>query len=394
MNMINRSIVRHAFLSTVAVFEAADTPKAGTNDVILGDAMDAKARAFAAKANPLLSSAIGLAIKAKQDWEGGKFAVMYAVTDGMTAEEVAELPKPGEENGNNPAVYYVRVIGKGGKPVDEKHNYYNVLSDNIPANKDKRLELELLTLSLGDPAKVNMTSVPQRILDMPKTYRGTAISRIEDELKASRTAVNEAFKLMFQIRAVNDLPGVTAEVIFALDPATGKLLDGEEGRATQVENTRTPILVTTTLDARKAIDTARVGVGSFLKLKPDVAKENGGTYKALFDTVQRTKGGNGDGDNQPGGDKPDQIVTLDKFQARFTDIHSYMDEVWSAKDKAKYNEILKAMGPRGPAGSDDFVLSAYQVWTMLGDVFRHDPIRARAETLNEADILSAKKAAA
>lgn len=345
----------------------------------IGEEMDKQARAFGVAQSEVLGSTINTIAKAKQDYEGGPFAVMFKVTANMSKEQLDELPIPGSELSNHPAKYKLRVIGDKGKPSVKEFNYYNVVSDSLACNVAKQDRINKLELSLGDPSKVNMVSVPQDIKDMEINYRHTEISRLKGELNTSRNAVNNAFELLFQIRAVNELAGVEASPIMALTK-DGTVSD------TEVENTRTPMLVTTTQDKRKAIDTVRLSISSFKKLKPAVAKENGGTYEALMNTVKR--GTKGDGTEETGGNKPDLINTVDKFQARTTDYHDYLDKVWSAKDKAEYQELLKIVGPRGPAGSDDFALSLYSIFTMLGDIYRHDAVRARAEALKEAEAVT------
>lgn len=355
----------------------------------IGERMEKAAKAFGTAKSELLGGTIAVIAKAKQDYEGGPFAVLFKLTASLTEAEADALPEPGQESGNNPAIYKVKVIGDKGKTRSAEHNYYNIVSDTLACNVAKSERINLLEISLGDPAKVNMASVPQDIKDMEVNYRHAEIARLKGELATSRKCVNDAFDLMFQIRVINSLPGVTASPLFAVSP-DGQLQDGEDDRPAVVENTKTPMIVTTTVEGRKSIDVSRMSVASFKKLNAAKARENGGTYAALLKTVER--GTKTPGGTDTGGNKPDLIATADKFQARVTDLHSYMDKVWSDKDKAAYNDLLKTLGPRGPAGSDDFALSMFQVFTMLGDLYRHDPIRARAEKLNETNILTPKAA--
>lgn len=347
----------------------------------LGEEMDKAARAMGAKQSAVLGPVIASIAKARQDYEGGPFKVMFKVTSNMSQEEIDGLPIPGSTSGNHPAIYKLK------KPSDKKAkdvNYYDVLSDSLAGNVAKSTRINLLELSMGDPSKVNMSSVPQDIKDMTETYRMTEVSRLKGELTTSRSAVNSAFELLFQIRAVKQLDGCDCYPIMALNP------DGKTVSETDVENTRTPMLVTTTLKDRQALDVKRLSISTFKKLKPLVAKENGGTYAALMKTIE--KGSDNGENNQEDGNKPSLIATLDKFQARIIDIHSYMDGVWSDKTHASYQDLLKIVGPRGPAGSDDFALSLYSVYTMLGDIYRHDQIRARADKLKTDDATGERKA--
>jgi hypothetical protein len=372
-----------------ALLNAKATPSVAVNPLqySIGEAMDLRAQEVAAKCD-WLSVTINTIAKAKQDYEGGPFAVMFKVMDKMDAETIESLPIPNSENGNNPALYKIRVTGAKGKPVVKEKNFYNVLSDRLPVNVAKEERISMLDLSMKDPVQYNVSSVPKDIKDMDVDRRKAEISKLEGELATSRKNVKDAFELLFHIRACNSLEGVTVSVMYALDDK-GNELNGEDGRECVVENTRTPITITTTVDGRKAKDTTQIGIGSLKKLRPDVALERGGTYQALMDSAPTVKRGTKDSD-EPGGNKPDMIATLDKFQARITDIHTFMrQDVWDAKDQAKYLELLKIMGPRSPAGFGDFKISMYDIYTMLKDIFGHEQILKHVEELAEADIVKA-----
>ncbi len=274
-----------------------NTPPAIVAD---GEAMEKKAREWATREGAGLAPILDRLIKSKQDWEGGQFEVMFKLTSNMTAEQMADLPVPGSETGQ-------------------------------------------LRLSLGDPAKVNQSAIPADIKDMIPDYRWAEISRLEGEIEASSKKVIEAFELMFQYQAVNALEGVTVELLYALGPK-GELLDGEEGRARVIENTKTPIVVTTTLEKRKAIDTKRMGVGSFKKLDVPKATEGGGTYASLMKTIEREP-------KKPGTPGqavalPQNIKTVDTFEARIVDVHSYLDEAWSDTKQAEFGAILQRLNSK------------------------------------------------
>ncbi len=320
-----------------------NTPPAIVAD---GEAMEKKAREWATREGAGLAPILDRLIKSKQDWEGGQFEVMFKLTSNMTAEQMADLPVPGSETGTNPDYYKVPVQVQGKKgtsTVMRQHRFYKIMSDNFPANIAKSERIEQLRLSLGDPAKVNQSAIPADIKDMIPDYRWAEISRLEGEIEASSKKVIEAFELMFQYQAVNALEGVTVELLYALGPK-GELLDGEEGRARVIENTKTPIVVTTTLEKRKAIDTKRMGVGSFKKLDVPKATEGGGTYASLMKTIEREP-------KKPGTPGqavalPQNIKTVDTFEARIVDVHSYLDEAWSDTKQAEFGAILQRLNSK------------------------------------------------
>lgn len=330
----------------------------------VGEAMEMKARAFGASQSAALGETINRIAKAKQDYQGGPFAVMFTVTKNMTGEQLDELPHPASNSGQNPAIYKVSVIGAKGKRSTPEHKYYNVVSDNLACNVAKQARIDLLELSLGDPTKVNMSSVPADIQDMDKKYREAEIARLKGELATSRRNVNEAFELLFHIREINELPGVEASVIYAIGP-DGLLQDGEDGRESVVENTTTPISLTTTVEGRKGIDTCLLSVGSFKKLDPKKASEKGGTYQALIDTAQRgTKSGTGSGTG--GAAKPERIATNDTLIARMVDIHAYMDEIASDTKQTAFSALLNQLNKK--EGSADLLMTMTEVRDFLNDL--------------------------
>lgn len=333
----------------------------------VGENQEARAIAFAATQSEALGETLARIAKARQDYEGGPFAVLFKVSGNMTEEQIDNLPNPSSETGNNPAKYKVRVEGgKDGKGRLVDHYYYDVVSDNLACNIAKRQRIEMLNLSLGDPTKVNMAAVPADIMDMPVIRRGAEVSRLEGELTTSRKNINEAFELLFQIRAVNECTGVTANVLYALDDK-GVELNGEDGRPAEVENTRTPIVVTTTVEGRKGIDTARIGVTSFKKLRPEMAKERGGTYRAVMDSAPvKKKGKNQNGSNAQDQSKPQAINTLETFEARLTDLHDYLDTIYSDSKQEIYGALLKKMNAK--TGNENLLQSITEIRDICNDV--------------------------
>ncbi len=331
----------------------------------IGAAMEANAKEVASKAD-WLSVTINTIAKAKQDYEGGPFQVMFKVMEKMSAEQIDALPDPDAETGNNPGLYKIRIVGAKGKPVVKERKFYHVLSDALPGNIGKQQRIDMLELSMKDPVQFNISSVPQDIKDMDKDRRSAEISKLSGELSTSRTNVLAAFELLFHIRAVNALPGATANVMYALD-AQGKELDGEDGRDTVVENTRTPITVTTTIDGRKGKDTTQLSISSFKKLRPAVALEKGGTYQALIDSAPTVKRGTkGEGIDQTGGTKPELINTKDTLFARLLDIHDYLDEITTDSKATIVASIIQDLSRK--EGSEDNLVTFTEVRNMLTDI--------------------------
>ncbi len=151
----------------------------------IGRTMDIKAQETAAKCG-YLTGTINTIAKAKQDYEGGPFAVMFKVMGQMEEEEVDALPIPNTDSGNNPALYKIRTINAKGKPTVKEHNFYKVMSDRLPCNVAKQQRIDMLELSMKDPVQFNVSSVPQDIKDMDQDRRNAEISRLNGELSTSR----------------------------------------------------------------------------------------------------------------------------------------------------------------------------------------------------------------
>lgn len=365
----------------------------------VGAAMDRLAQDVGAKSG-YLDETMGVIVKARQDYEGGPFAVMFKVMDKMDAETIEALPDPDSETGNNPGRYKIRIMGNKGKPIVKEKKFYHVLSDRLPSNVGKQQRIDMLELSMKDPVQFNLSSVPQEIKDMDQSYRKAEISRLEGELATSRTNVLSAFELLFAIRNANSLPGVTVNVLYALD-AEGKEKNGQDGRPTEVENTRTPIVVSTTVEGRKAKDTTMLSVGSFKKLRPEVAREKGGTYTAFVESAPEVKRGTkGESTDQTGGSKPKNIATNDTAIARLTDLHEYFDVITSDTKQTNISALIGLLNKK--EGSTDLLITVTEVRDFLTGILAktyksgeryQQATRAKAEAMAAEAEAKAKTAA-
>lgn len=367
--------------------ETETAPRVNPMIYDIGAAMEAKANEVASHSD-YLESTINTIAKAKQDYEGGPFAVMFKVMEKMEPDEIESLPEPNTDSGNNPALYKIRVVGAKGKPVVKEHNFYNVLSDRLPCNIAKQKRIDMLELSMKDPVQFNVSAVPQDIKDMDVSRRNAEVSRLDGEIATSKRNVREAFELLFHIRAVNALPGVEASIMYAIDDK-GNELNGEDGRETVVENTRSPIYLVTTVEGRKAKDNTHLGITSFKKLRPALAKERGGTYQALIDSAPVVKRDKKDDASVPGGAKTELINTNETFFTRLVDIHDYMDATASDTKQTAYSAILGLLNKK--EGADDMLVTFTEVrdWlnTVLSKTYKAGE-RYQAITVKRAELLA------
>jgi hypothetical protein len=339
-----------------------------TNDKDIGERQNALAVELAGLATAELNTAIETVLKAKEDLLSGPFAIIGAL-EASLGNKVDSLPKPGEKEGNNPAIYKVAVMDKRtGKQTKLETNFYNVYADSLPEGKAVISELRMIVLSRDIEA--NHTGIPKAIMDMTPQQKNVREGYLTGRKSTNRAKVIAAVELRFQFEAVNSVFGVKAEPFFADD------------NRTIIDNSTTPIHVFNPKNDKK--EWKAVSISSFMKFDAPKAIEKGGTYAALLETIKRKKG---EAETEINEAKPHFIKTLDTFKARTADFHQYMDEVWSASDKARYTELLKTMGPRSTAGNGQFKLELYGIYTMLGDLFKHTEIKAHIEALKRADAL-------
>lgn len=358
-----------------AILSAADTAVANS----IGRAQDRAASVLADVLSPILMTTLDDLSAHKQAWEGGAFAVMYKATSNLTPEQRDALPDPKAKTGNNPAYYYAPVLNTDtNKETIREHYFYKIMVNAMPGIIAKKRRIEMLERSMKSADKVNTSDIPQEVKDTDPAYRQAEITRLGGEITNAVSATVSAFELYFQIKAFETLKNVEVEIIYAIGK-DGELMDGQEGRPYQVENTKTPIIVRSTVKGRQAIDNKRIGLGTFKKYNVASATENGGSFAALEKTLEREQ------PNAPpiGAAAPQNIKTADTFFARVTDMHSYLDDAWTAKDKEQFEAVRK-----GAKDSDDYFTSLFAIRAMLNDI-----VGSPQDVARYAEIMAKAKAA-
>lgn len=342
--------------------------KLTANERSIGLAMDALASKYAETVAPLAMPTIDVLNRARQEWEGGAFAVMFKVTAGMTAEQLDALPDPKSDTGNNPGQYYTVVVVDGKEKVRE-HDFYEEMTLDFPGIRARGKRIDQLKRSMQDASKVNTSDIGADIKDMSVDYRNAEIARLTKEISGAVSKIKNAFGLFYQFKSFETLKHVEVYPIYKLGP-DNLPLDGQDGRAVEIEPTQTPIVVRSTVKGREGIDTVRVSISTFLKYDVEKAKENGGTYQSVIDTAKREK--KDDGTNQNAGNQavPQLIRTADTAIARLTDIYEFADFSWSEKDGKLLDSMKKATNG---AGSDDAFTTIMALKRFLNDVCPDSP---------------------
>lgn len=347
----------------------------------IGRTMDALANTYASDVAGLAMPEVDRIVKARQDWEGGAFAVMYKITSQLPTQLLKALPDPKANSGTKPAHYYSVVI-RDRKEVTQEHYWYEELVLNFPAIRDKGKRIDQLKRSMGDPLKVNQSDIGADIKNMTVDYRNTEITRLTKEISGAITKVSNAFELYWQFQRMEELPHVTCYPIYKLGP-DNLPMDGQDGRSFEIEPTTQPIVITSTVKGREAIDTTRVSISTFLRFDVEAAKEKGGTYQSLIDTAKREKKTDEQGQGQANSQSATQLIrTTETALARVLDLYEFADFAWSEKDDKHIDGIRKALSG---AGSDDSFTAVMGLKKFLEEVCPDSPRNTQRyqELINE-----------
>lgn len=328
----------------------------------LGIAMNRLATATAATLDAVVMPELDQLSTHREEWEGGKFAVMHTITANMTPDQISALPDPKSKTGNNPAFYLVEKFRDGKSAGWKEVYFYKQLALELPGVAAMGKRIDQMKRSMLDPSKVYTGDIGADIKDMTVDYRTAQIKKLERRIANAVTNVEGAFELRAQLLEFETLKHVECNLIFALN-AKGEPLDGEDGRGFEIEATQVPIVIKSTVKGREDIDKLHVGVTSFLRYNVAKAKEDGGTYQALLNTVKRENPD--DAPPQVGGASqavPQRVNTPDTFFARMTDTAEFVDKAWSEKTSAIQEACVNAVHG---AGSDDAFVATRQTFEFL-----------------------------
>jgi hypothetical protein len=292
----------------------------------------------------------------KAEYEGGPFVVLFNVLGSMDEATIDRLPPPDVDTGNNPSVYKIKVRnGKTEKLVE--CDFYDDIAEQLPSVMTALNEKDQLARSLGDPGKINQSDIPEMIAKLPPQTRQARIDKLSALVSTARRNVKAAFVFYHQAKAIEALDTVKMSLIYALDD-NGQICDGEDGREYRVENTKSPIVLTSTMKGREALDTKRLSLSTFNNIDVDRAKEaiGGATYHALINTVAK-------GPDQALPVAGVNINTVGTFFNLMNDVSEYLDRTLASTDKAAWQAIEKVMSAKDKTGTalEDADLAFYNV---------------------------------
>lgn len=329
----------------------------------------AKALSYAAKTGTAIDLIAVTTSDAKEVFKGGPIALMYAIKQNMTAEEVEALPLPGSRwnqpagvGNNNPDVFKWSDPSKP-DAKEKEVSFYVVWSDNTPEGKRVVTELEWCT-RVGQP-NVKTDDIPQAWKDKfgnPQSV-GQRKLYLEGRRGTVRKQYKDAIRLIWQVDMVNELDGCEAVIV-----------EKEDGSGYEKE-----ILVrevrSDKLPARKW---KYYNVDAFLKLQPQKANEQGGSYAALEATAKRTP--------DAGKNKGTKVPALNSVQTPETmaivasPFASYLDHAFKDKKGHDYAALLRHLT------SDAGVTTVHtldHIRNRLNDLFKMDVLRVIADKAEE-----------
>lgn len=351
--------------------------KTATASVVFdGASHEASAIAMANTIGHMLDNDLAMLTKAKADYEGGPFVVLFNLFGHLKPEQIAALPDHTSETGNNPRFYKTRKLKTDGKEKLTDRDYYKVIAESLPSVLAHQAAIELLGRSMKDPTKFNLSDIPEEIKTMTHAKRHAEIAKHQTAINTARKNVPAALELYSQMQRFNGLAGVTYSLLYALSDDGTFELDGSEkaGGIMKIDPTTKPIVITTKLERRVSMDTANISVSSFMKFDVPKAIEQGGSWDALMATVKKgTKEKDKDGN-----DNAKLVRTADTANVMLQDIAEFVNFAQDEKSQATWQAFVKTLEG---AGSDDAFMNACLIFNALEPVLANPKARNRFQKL-------------
>lgn len=333
-------------------------PRSNAN--VDGDALAEVARTLGAKAGEATDKAIHLVMKAKEDWQGGPFKVLFGLKMDYTDDELDTFAVPDTDTGNNPDEFKVYKEDSKGKRKLVQSSFYVQFGDATPACQGVLERIEW-TERAGDSQMVK-DDIPQDILDMTPVQRETHLNFLKGRRGTIRASYKKAMALYFKDKAVNAYPGVKCEPIWEAGKSPAEV-NFDKGELPEVANTTKPIQVWLVPEKDRPIAKWEAfSIGAFLKLNVKRALEKGGTFANLVESgATKKKPGKGGKSDKPEGLT---IKTLETGVSVMAELHRWTTEIGEAKDKADIGKLYKLMNTKD---NDELITTVFE----LADFLKH-----------------------
>lgn len=346
-----------------------------------GDAFAARAIELAGKESDGMSAAVVAVMKAKEDWQGGPIKVLFAMKEAY-GEDLLSFPTPDDEGSNNPDKFKVSVTDANGKTTLKATTFYTQFADATKEGKAIIQEIEYL--KRAGNAEAVKTGIPEEILAMSPQQRDTRLNFLGGRRTTIRASYKKAMALGFQMMAVNNVPNIVADFLYVQDK------DGND--TSEVENTTKPIVVYVPVKNGPVKKWEAYSIGSFLKLNPAKAIEQGGGFDKLKGTITRNTEGGATGNNGKATETP-PIKTVDTFFHRFVELYRFANEAQYEKDQKAMAAIGKLLKHKD---SDELAVACVEMEMFLSDLNKEYGLSKRYNDLQRkgSDLPTGTKQAA
>lgn len=361
-----------------------------TNETIIntidGDTLAEMARALGAKVGTNVTSAIDFVTKAKEDYMGGGFRVLFGLQADFEPDELDGFAVPDSDTGMNPDEFKVTKEDAKGKRKLVNSNFYVNFADGTPAGQALLSRIEMVERMADKNAMKEDISDDIKAFDPHE--RETHLAFLKGRRTTMRASIKNAMALYFKLKEVNDYPGVMAEPIYVKGKTPA---DCEAGTCDIPEVENTPKCIAVWLipaEGRPIAKWEALSIGEFKKLRPAKGIEKGGTFTALMESgVEKKKPGTG-----PKSDKPEglTIKTLETGVATLAEFHRWLEEIATAKDKVEYGKMLKVGNAKD---NDEFISALVETRNMLADICREVQADAKYVKLQQGGSELVTKAA-
>jgi len=356
-----------------------------------GEALAEHARALGAKAGHASNSAIEFVSKAKEDWQGGPFRVLFGLKMDFSEEQLSEFAVPDSDSGNNPDEFKVYKEDAKGKRKLVNSNFYVNFADGTPAGQTLLSRIEWVTRA-SDKNMVK-DDIPQDILDMSSDERDTHLKFLNGRRLTMRNAYKKAMALHFKTLEVRAYPSVECEPIWVKGKSPEDV-DFTKGELPEVENTPEPIRVWLVPDKDKDGNPRPIAkhetfsISAFLRLNTKKALEKGGTFQALVDSgaTKKAPGGGAASNNGDGF----VIKTIDKGLAVMAELHRWFEEIGEQKDKADIGKLYKLMNSKD---NDELIVTVFELRDYLNHMIEDTGAGAKYLKLQQGGSELAKQVA-
>lgn len=331
--------------------------------------MENLAASLAKRASKEVTGTVENFLVHKAESKGGPIRVMLALKNNY-GEDMAEFPKPNTETGNKPEYFMVESV-RNGTAIKKRMSFYTLFYRDTAEGKRNLQTLEHIATykaAQRDP-KIDDSDVPEIIKDMNEEQLDDLQRTTKNREVNASAAYRNAMALAYKLEEINELDGVEAAIRFE---------DKEETK---------PIIGEGSIVVRDATDNTKYkfySVSAFLLLNADKASENGGTFKALKESVNREGAGHAKG--------VPVVATLDTFKKGIIGIEAYAAKMADSSLSEQYANLLKELGPKGPQGSDDFALTMYNLYTFMDQIYQNEAVKKRALKLFTEDGVTDKAA--